>query len=164
MHIDSKENPPKGVSTSSPSSAEPLPQEQVYPSWVTFVRNLFLTCIEYFGLLLCYIAMVLAAALSRYSVVSFIYLTMVFVCWIAHYLSGNPHIIKRLWLSYVICSGIILVVKYIYQFEPVSTYLTTTYALNYCILMYKLKDIDLIYVRHSARRFRFSCCRGWGSI
>ncbi len=79
--------------------------------------------------------MVLVATLSNYSVISLIYLAMVFVCWLAHYLSSNPHVIKKLWLSFVVCDGLILVVKYAYQFGPIHTFVQNKYMLNECILI-----------------------------
>ncbi len=101
-----------------------------YPTWVIVISTFLQTSYRNFGLLLCYIAMVLVATLSDLSLITLIYLTIVFVCWLIHYLSGNPyHHIRRLWLSFVIFDGIVLIAKYMYQFKPVYEYLEKKYTI-----------------------------------
>lgn len=105
------------------------PSAQVqYPTWVIVLSTAVQTGYRNFGLLLCYVAFLLVAILSPLSVVSIIYMTIAFVCWILHYVSPSPQThLKRIWLPIVIFDGVVLIAKYVYQFSAVQEYLIDNY-------------------------------------
>ena len=101
---------------------------QQYPAWTLVLTSALQTAYHNFGLFLCYIAFVLVAIVTHRSIISIIYMVIVFVCWVLHYLFAHPQRhLRRIWLPVVIFNGLVLIAKYVYQFVPVYEFLKRHY-------------------------------------
>jgi hypothetical protein len=72
----------------------------------------------------CYVALLLVGVLDSLSFFSLFYLMFLFLCLIAHMLSTRgDKFVKGIWTFLVIGSGVILISRYMYQFQGVEEYL-----------------------------------------
>eukprot|EP01133_Synstelium_polycarpum_P001527 gene1527-1783_t len=83
---------------------------------------------RYYSLPACYLVLVLVASFSQISIISLIYMASVFLCLIIHHRSANGSVhIRRFWPIVVISQGIVLIARYVYQFNPVNEWLIRIY-------------------------------------
>jgi hypothetical protein len=108
-----------------------------YPGWVTIIVTGVQKGYRNFGILLCYLALLLVAAFSTLSLISIMYMAIVLLCFLIHYLHPNPHHhLRRIWLPIVIFNGLVLIAKYMYLFPPIQTFLNDNYDGNDCIFFF----------------------------
>jgi hypothetical protein len=108
-----------------------------YPAWVVVAGTFIQTSFETYGLLLCYLVMVLVSVFTQLTLISLVYMAMVFFCLVIHYQTPRAQVhIRRIWLIIVLLEGAILVARYLYQFDGVRNWLQSNYPPDACILLH----------------------------
>ena len=100
-------------------------------------QYLFIAAIQHvwheYGLTVCYFVLYIAAITTQLSIVNMIYLLFTFTCLLIHMKTRDAHLyVSKFWIIIVLYSGLVLISRYIYQFDRFSVWLKSIYPINDC--------------------------------
>jgi hypothetical protein len=86
-----------------------------------------------YGLTVCYFVVYIAAITTQLSISNMVYLVFTFSCLLIHMKTRDaPFYISKFWIILVLYSGLVLISRYIYQFDQFSSWLQSIYPANDC--------------------------------